>query len=61
MALDAAGYDIRAHIHDEVILTEPIDGRTVEDVSAIMGQTPAWAKGLPLRGDGYECSFYMKD
>lgn len=61
LALAEAGYDIRAHVHDEVIITEPRDGRTVEDVSAIMGRELPWAPGLPLRGDGYACDFYMKD
>lgn len=61
LALDEAGYDIRAHVHDEVIISEPIDGRTVEDVADIMGRELPWAPGLPLRGDGYACDFYMKD
>lgn len=61
LALAEAGYDIRAHVHDEVIISEPRDGRTVEDVSAIMGRELPWASGLPLRGDGYACDFYMKD
>lgn len=59
--LTDAGFDIRAHIHDEVVITEPLGGRTVEDVAAIMGQDLPWAPGLPLRGDGYTCDFYMKD
>ena len=61
LALAEAGYDIRAHVHDEVIISEPREGRTVEDVSAIMGRELPWAPGLPLRGDGYACDFYMKD
>lgn len=61
LALEDAGYDIRAHVHDEVIISEPRDGRTVEDVSALMGRELPWASGLPLRGDGYACDFYMKD
>lgn len=61
LALDRAGYDIRGHVHDEVIITEPINGRTVEEVSALMGQPIDWAPGLPLRADGYECEFYKKD
>lgn len=61
IALDDAGYAICAHIHDEVIITEPVDGRTVDDVAAIMGKPPAWAADLPLRGDGYETEFYKKD
>lgn len=61
LALDAAGCDIRAHVHDEVIISEPRDGRSVADIAEIMGRPLPWAGGLPLRGDGYECDFYMKD
>lgn len=61
MALDAEGYDIRAHVHDEIIVTEPIDGRSVEQMSEVMGRPIPWAPGLPLRADGYECPFYQKD
>lgn len=34
---------------------------SVEEVCALMGIAPDWAKGLPLRADGYECDFYKKD
>ena len=61
LALDAAGCDIRAHVHDEVIISEPVGGRTVDEIAEIMGRPLPWAPGLPLRGDGYECDFYMKD
>ena len=33
----------------------------VEEVCALMAEAPAWADGLPLRADGYECEFYKKD
>jgi DNA polymerase len=61
MALDAEGYDIRAHVHDEIIVTEPLDGRSVEQMSEVMGRPIPWAPGLPLRADGYSCPFYQKD
>ncbi|MBQ1789255.1 MAG: hypothetical protein II008_03685, partial [Oscillospiraceae bacterium] len=61
LALNKEGFDIRAHVHDEVIITEPIGGRSVEDVCAIMGADLPWAEGLPLRADGYETPFYCKD
>ena len=62
MNLDAAGYDIRMHVHDEVIINEPKDsGRTLEDVIAIMRQSPTWAPGLPLNAAGFVSDFYMKD
>jgi DNA polymerase len=61
LSLAAAGYDVRGHVHDEVIVSEPIGGRSVEEVSSLMGAPISWAPGLPLRADGYECPFYMKD
>jgi len=61
LALDAAGFDIRFHVHDEVVVTEPRDGKTLEEMNAIMNEPLPWAPGLPLRGDGYYCDFYQKD
>lgn len=59
IALDEAGYDIRMHIHDEVVINgKPGD---VAKVCEIMGRPVAWAPGLPLRADGYETPFYRKD
>ena len=60
-ALDAAGFDIRATVHDEVIVTEPIGGRSAEEMAALMGGPIPWAPGLPLRADGYACHYYQKD
>ena len=61
LALSGAGFDIRAHVHDEVIITEPVDGRSVDEVCRIMGSPVPWAQGLPLRADGYETPYYKKD
>ena len=49
-----------AHVHDEVIL-EADPSVTVDEVSEKMASCPAWASGLLLRADGYECDFYRKD
>lgn len=61
LALSGAGFDIRAHVHDEVIITEPVAGRSVDEVCSIMGREISWAPGLPLRADGYETPYYKKD
>ena len=58
--LEAAGYQIVMHVHDEAVIEAPVDS-SLEDICAIMGQTPAWAGGLLLRADGYVCDFYQKD
>ena len=61
LALDKAGYCLVFHVHDEVIIEIDKDSTALADVCAIMGKGIPWAKGLPLRADGYECDFYKKD
>ena len=51
---------IVAHVHDEIII-EADKRMSLPAVCEQMGRTPPWAKGLLLRADGYECSFYQKD
>lgn len=58
--LDAAGYNIVFHVHDEIIAEAP-EGTRWQDMAAIMGEPIDWAPGLQLRGDGYSTPFYMKD
>ena len=48
------------HVHDEIVME--VDKHVLpSDVCEQMSRVPAWAKGLPLRCDGYECGFYRKD
>lgn len=61
LRLDAAGYKISLHVHDEVVLEVPIGTGSVEEVTEIMGQPIEWAPGLPLKAAGFECEFYQKD
>ena len=53
-------YRICGHVHDELIIECPID-TNVPEICEMMGRTPPWAEGLPLRADGYETDFYKKD
>jgi DNA polymerase len=59
LALDDAGYTQLATVHDEIIM-EMKDGTLIE-AEKIMGEAIAWAPGLPLRGDGFETKYYMKE
>ena len=62
LALDAAGFDIRGHVHDEVILSVPREITDAkEQVSRIMGEELPWTAGLPLNAESYECDYYQKD
>lgn len=57
--LEAAGYPVVFHVHDEVV----IDARTdcLDQVVEIMRDIPSWAKGLPLNADGWTDAYYKKD
>lgn len=60
--IENAGHQIVMHIHDEVVIDEPINsGTTVTDICALMNELPEWAEGLPIDAAGYECDFYQKD
>ena len=58
--LEAHGYRIVFHVHDECVMEMPEGTGSVEEACAIMGQTPEWCSDLPLRADGYECRSYRK-
>ena len=60
LRLNAAGYKIVMHVHDEAVIEAPAE-TSLEDICTVMGLTPAWAEGLLLRADGYVCDFYQKD
>ena len=56
------GYEIVMHIHDEMVVDVPIEDKdALARINKAMGDPIDWAPGLPLKGDGYECSFYKKD
>lgn len=60
--LDDAGHRVVMHVHDEAVIEEACAySATVESVCQLMSTPPAWADGLPLDADGYECAFYKKD
>lgn len=58
----ALGYEIVMHVHDEMIVDVPIeDTDALARINACMAEPIDWAPGLPLKGDGYETPFYLKD
>ena len=61
LRLRSHGFAIVMHVHDEAVLEVPEGEGSVGKICSIMAETPAWAAGLPLRADGYECGFYKKD
>lgn len=59
--LEARGFPVVFHVHDEVICEVPIGVSSAEELGSIMSEPIDWAPGLPLRADAYECEYYRKD
>ena len=59
--LEAAGYPVVFHIHDEIVVDAPPGRQDLEQMEALMAQVPKWAEGLPLNADGWTNEFFKKD
>lgn len=59
--LEAEGYQIVMHIHDEVVIECPADACDLDNVCRIMGRPIDWVPGLILTADGYVTDYYKKD
>lgn len=62
--LEAAGFPIVFHVHDEVVIdiTPFADDKTMlQQVKDIMTRPIPWATGLPLGADGWVGTFFKKD
>jgi DNA polymerase len=52
LRIDAAGYPIVAHVHDEVIAEVPEGWGDVSEFETLMATRPAWAHDWPIRAAG---------
>jgi len=59
MKLNAAGFEIVMHVHDEVVAE--VEGDLLDEMLDIMREPIPWAPGLPLEAAGFITDFYMKD
>ena len=59
--LEAAGYPVVFHVHDEVVIEIDERDGLLDEVTKIMSVVPSWATGLPLGADGWVDRFYKKD
>ncbi len=59
--LEAAGYPVVFHVHDEVVVECAASRASLDDIAAIMSRPAPWAPDLPLRADGWVGDFFKKD
>lgn len=61
LRVDAAGYKIVMHVHDEIVIEVQECDDNIEAINGIMSAPIPWAKGLQLRAESYESVYYKKD
>lgn len=59
--LEARGYGVVMHTHDEAIAEMPIGCGSVDEMAAIMTERPSWASWWPIRAAGWRHKRYQKD
>ena len=62
-SVDAEGFDIVQHVHDEIVAEAEEAGAdmALDLLIEAMVKKPSWAEGLPLAADGFVSPFYKKD
>lgn len=57
--LQDSGYPVVMHIHDEAVIEYPTE--CVDEIAKIMASAAEPYTGLPLKAEGYQCDFFMKE
>ena len=60
LRLEAAGYPIVLHCHDEITAEVPVDFGTVAEFTELMTRSPSWAEGLPIAAEAWTGQRYTK-
>jgi len=58
--LTEAGYPIIFSVYDEVVAEVNMEKANLAEFESLMASVPSWAKGLPLRAEGYINNRYKK-
>lgn len=59
--LEAAGFPVVFHVHDEVVVEKDPDPDDLDQVRRLMATPPSWAPDLPLNAEGWTNPFFKKD
>jgi DNA polymerase len=60
LRIEAAGYPIIMHVHDEVVAEVPLGFGSGEEFIRLMTRRPTWALELPIAANAWQDSRYVK-
>src|SRR5262249_17220256 len=60
LRIEAAGYSIVLHVHDEIVAEGPERFGSMEEVTHFMIRKPAWALDLPIAAKAWTGKRYTK-
>lgn len=60
LRVEAAGYPVVMHVHDEIVAETPKGVGTLAEFEELICRMPDWAFDLPMAVEGFECERYRK-
>ena len=60
LRLEAAGYPIVLHVHDEIVAEVPTGFGSEPEFIELMTRVPDWAEGLPIAANAWSGPRYVK-
>ena len=60
LRVEAAGYKIALHVHDEIVAEVPIDFGSTDELTRLMTRRPSWARDLPIAASAWSGQRYCK-
>lgn len=60
LQIEAAGYPIMLHVHDEIVAEAPIGFGSTEEFTQLMTRVPTWASGLSIAASAWSGPRYRK-